>query len=195
MTAVATTVITAEAPSAPPSPAPTLIHDIRLEAGPGPENVPPQTSDSDGTQKLVKSLRESVIGSYEKFTGPFGDRPLIYADWTASGKCVDKIEDYLTKYVLPLYGNTHTNTSITGHQTSCFREEARTIVGEAANAIVSGLAAVDVVIFTGNGTTSAINKLLLSLGMNIPIPIEYDETYRPIVFTSSYEHHSNILTW
>ena len=146
-------------------------------------------------EECVKALRESIIGAYERFSGPYGDRPIIYADWTASGKCVSKVESYLAQNVLPLYGNTHTTTSITGHQTTCFRHESRQIVAEAVNAKVTGRAAVDVVIFTGNGTTAAINKLVLSLGFNTPLPPGYDDNDRPIVFTSSYEHHSNLLTW
>jgi selenocysteine lyase/cysteine desulfurase len=97
--------------------------------------------------------------------------------------------------VIPLYGNTHTTTSITGHQTTCFRHEARQIVAEAVNAKITGRAAVDVVVFTGNGTTAAINKLILSLGLNTPLPAGFHESSRPIVFTSSYEHHSNLLPW
>ena len=151
--------------------------------------------DPDKKRSIVESLRSSIIGSYEKFSGPFGNRPIIYADWTASGKCVRKVEDYISNNVIPLYGNTHTTTSITGHQTTCFRHEARQIVAEAVNAKVTGRAAVDVVIFTGNGTTAAINKLILSIGLNIPLPAGYDESHRPIVFTSSYEHHSNLLSW
>ena len=147
------------------------------------------------TTHIVSSLRDGVIGTYEKFSTPYGDRPVIYADWTASGKCVRKVENYIAENVVPLYGNTHTTTSITGHQTTCFRHEARQIVAEAVNAKVTGRAAVDVVVFTGNGTTAAINKLILSLGFNIPLPAEYEECHRPIVFTSSYEHHSNLLSW
>jgi selenocysteine lyase/cysteine desulfurase len=143
----------------------------------------------------LKHLRDSIIGTYEIFTGPYGERPLVYCDWTASGKCVSKVENYIAENVIPLYGNTHTTTSITGHQTTCFRHEARQIVAEACNAKVTGRAAEDVVIFTGNGTTAAINKLVLSLGLNTPLPKGYDDSHRPIVFTSCYEHHSNLLSW
>lgn len=154
-----------------------------------------QILECNAKDQIVTALRDSIIGTYEKFSGPYGDRPIIYADWTASGKCVNKVEDYLAQNVLPLYGNTHTTTSITGHQTTCFRHEARQIVAEAVNAKVTGRAAVDVVVFTGNGTTAAINKLVFSLGFHMPLPAGYDDSHRPIVFTSSYEHHSNLLTW
>ena len=155
-----------------------------------------QQSNSDDKSELLDGLRSSITGSCERFTGPFGDRPMVYVDWTASGKCVSKIEAYITDHVIPFYGNTHTTTSITGHQSTCFRHEARQIIAEAVNAKVTGRAAEDVVIFTGNGTTAAVNKLIVSLGLHIPIPTEYvDEINRPIVFTSSYEHHSNLISW
>ena len=120
----------------------------------------------------------------------------MYVDWTASGKSVSKVESYIAENVIPLYGNTHTTTSITGHQSTCFRHEARQIVAEAANAKVTGRAAEDVVIFTGNGTTAAVSKLIIALGLHIPLPPGYDEEiHRPIVLTSNYEHHSNLVSW
>ena len=43
--------------------------------------------------------------------------PLVYCDQTASNRPVQSIERYIERVCLPLYGNTHTNTSITGSQT------------------------------------------------------------------------------
>ena len=63
---------------------------------------------------------------------------------------------------------------------------------------MTGKAAEDVVIFTGNGTTHAIEKIIFSLGLQFPLPDQLrqdNEHLRPVVFTSSYEHHSNILPW
>eukprot|EP01035_Chromulina_nebulosa_P021953 gene21953-28423_t len=72
--------------------------------------------------------------------------------------------------------------------------ESRQIISESVNAKVTGKAALDVVLFTGSGTTSAVNKLVQLLDLNEYIPQELDENiYRPVVFISSYEHHSNIL--
>jgi hypothetical protein len=42
---------------------------------------------------------------------------------------------------------------------------------EAVNAKVTGRASVDVVLFTGNGTTGAVNKLVDSLGLQYPLPL------------------------
>jgi selenocysteine lyase/cysteine desulfurase/tRNA(Ile)-lysidine synthase TilS/MesJ len=156
----------------------------------------PGLSEENRSQHL-QQLRDGIIGSNELFTTPYGDsKPIVYADWTASARGIQQIEDYLQKEVMPFYGNTHTSTSITGHQSSCFRHEARQIVADAVNAKVTGRAATDVVIFSGNGTTSSIDKLIQGMGLNLPIPVGYDENiYTPVVFVSAYEHHSNLLPW
>ena len=119
----------------------------------------------------IGKIRSEILGHYSKISTPFGEKPLCYVDGTASGRAINKIESYLQSNVMTLYGNTHTSTSITGHQSTCFRHEARQIIAEAVNAKVTGRAADDVVIFTGNGSTDAINKLVLSLQLNVPIKV------------------------
>jgi selenocysteine lyase/cysteine desulfurase/tRNA(Ile)-lysidine synthase TilS/MesJ len=80
-------------------------------------------------------------------------------------------------------------------QSTCYRHEARQVIAEAVNAKISGRAAVDVVVFTGNGTTSAVDKLVHSLDLHLPLPDDVNADMIPVVFTSSYEHHSNLLPW
>jgi selenocysteine lyase/cysteine desulfurase len=142
-------------------------------------------------ERKTKCLSDSIIGNYDKFTGPYGDKPIIYADWTASGRCIKGIENYMAETVLPLYGNTHTKTSISGSQTTHFRNDAREIIIKAINATHAD----DVVVFTGNGSTGAIQKLSNLLRLNEPGKPMRDNSHIPIVFTSCYEHHSNILGW
>src|SRR6476620_775025 len=77
---------------------------------------------------LVELIRASVIGDDEAVAGPFGIRRVTYADYTASGRALTFVEDYLRDAVLPLYANTHTESSGTGLQTSRFREDARAII-------------------------------------------------------------------
>jgi selenocysteine lyase/cysteine desulfurase len=149
--------------------------------------------------QLIDSIRAAVIGDDEAVMGPFGLRRVTYADYTASGRSLDFIEDYIRQAVLPLYANTHTESSGTGLQTGRFREEARAIIREA----VGANAADHVVIFTGSGSTAAINKLVDVL--NIRLPADLDDRYslrqripeaeRPVVFIGPYEHHSNELPW
>ena len=59
----------------------------------------------------------SSSSSHERSQHHFLQLPLVYCDHTASNRPVKSIERYMEKVCLPLYGNTHTNTSITGSQT------------------------------------------------------------------------------
>lgn len=86
-------------------------------------------------------------------TTAFGVRPLVYADYAASSRCLNSIEDYVKQNVLPSYSNTHTLTSWAGRQTSDFRNEARKIVKEYYNATHE-----DALIFCGSGSTGAVKK-------------------------------------
>jgi len=147
---------------------------------------------------LIDLIRASVIGRDDVVDGPFGPRRVTYADYTASGRSLEFIEDYLRDQVLPLYANTHTESSGTGMQTTRFREDARAIVRRCVGA-TDGHA----VIFTGNGSTGAIDHLVRVLGLRIPA--ELDDRYhlsdvipsaeRPVVFIGPFEHHSNELPW
>ena len=101
-----------------------------------------------GTQKIsfaaaASIIRTGLVGRHKSFRTPYGSKPLVYCDWTATGRAVDSIEKYLHREVLPLFGNTHTTTSITGGQTTCFRHEARQIIAQAVNAKVHQVVTAD----------------------------------------------------
>ena len=152
-----------------------------------------QTSDH-----LLEIIRDSLVGEDRALDGPFGLRRVTYADYTASGHSLSFIEDFIRNEVLPLYANTHTETSGTGRQTTRFREDARKIIKR-----VVGGSDEDVVIFCGSGATGAIHKLVDIL--NLRIPADLDARYRlseqipaderPVVFIGPYEHHSNEILW
>jgi selenocysteine lyase/cysteine desulfurase len=147
---------------------------------------------------LIDTIRESVIGGNEVVDGPFGPRPVVYADYTASGRSLTFVEDYLRDVVLPLYANTHTESSGTGLQTTRFREDARSIIRECV-----GAGSDHAVLFCGSGSTGAIDKLIGVLGLRLPSNLEdryhwgasVPERERPVVFIGPYEHHSNEIPW
>ncbi|XP_065345604.1 uncharacterized protein LOC135943120 isoform X2 [Cloeon dipterum] len=132
------------------------------------------------TTKLMQYIDHNVIGKDTIFSGPFGGRKVVYCDYTASGRSLSFIEQFILREVLPCYGNTHTTTSTTSLQSTLFRHEARDIFRNAVNASEH-----DAVIFAGNGCTGAVHKLIHALNLLEP----------PIVFVGPCEHHSNLLPW
>src|SRR3954453_8046457 len=148
---------------------------------------------------LIERIRASVIGDDEAVAGPFGIRRVTYADYTASGRALSFVEDYIRDAVLPLYANTHTESSGTGLQTTRFREDARSLILDAVGASHDRHA----VIFVGSGMTAAINLLVGILELRIPNGLDdrfglrshIPEEQRPVVFIGPYEHHSNELPW
>ncbi|HEY7173282.1 MAG TPA: aminotransferase class V-fold PLP-dependent enzyme [Micromonosporaceae bacterium] len=141
--------------------------------------------------ELLARIRRGVIGDGDVLDGPYGPRRLTYADYTASGRALDFIEDYIRVAVLPTYANTHTEASATGLRTSRLREHARGVIHRAVGGTDEHL-----VIFCGSGSTAGVDKLTRLL--RLPASdrrANLAPRERPVVFVGPYEHHSNELPW
>lgn len=139
----------------------------------------------------------TTIGDGCELAGPFGRRRITYADHTASGRPVARIEDAVRHHVLPWYANTHSDMSETGRRTTHLREAARRIIRE-----VVGADDAHAVIFTGSGATGAVDKLMRILGLHMVSDLDRrlglsaaPPSEVPVVFVGPHEHHSNEVTW
>lgn len=134
----------------------------------------------------IEALRDGLIGKTAAVNGPFGTRPLIYADYVASGRALAQIENTILEDVLPFYANSHTEASYCGNYMTRLRRAARAEIATAC-----GAGAEHAVVFCGSGATAGLNRLVHLLGIAEAVRAGK----QPLVVVGPYEHHSNILPW
>lgn len=144
-----------------------------------------------GREDLLRFIEGSQVGFAAPILTEFGERKLTFADYTASGRALAGIEDFIRSEVLPLYANTHSTASTTGMQTTLFRAEARDIVRRGVGADNN----LDAVLFTGTGCTGAVGKMLDLLRGTSRWRSAVESGTPPVVLVGPYEHHSNLLPW
>ncbi|WP_313623218.1 aminotransferase class V-fold PLP-dependent enzyme [Achromobacter sp.] len=145
-----------------------------------------QFQDSLNTPDIAAALADGLIGKDASIDGPFGAKPLVYADYVASGRALMQVERFVLEQVLPYYANSHTEASYCGGFITRLRREAR-----AAIARCCGASDEHAVIFSGSGATAGINRLVHLFGVNAAVAAG-----KPVrVVIGPYEHHSNILPW
>jgi len=155
-------------------------------------------------------LRQQIVGVDSTFETPFGERLMVYCDYTASGRCLRFVEAYLQS-LQRVYANTHTEDDITGRSMSQLLHEAEQAIKDSVNAGPQGC-----IIACGTGATGAIDKLQQIIGVTLPpatrkhlnemfAPLfptaggeafgEFCDRQQPVVFIGPYEHHSNEISW
>ena len=137
-------------------------------------------------EDLIAALRLQVIGRDAQIVTPYGNRPLVYCDHTASGRGLASIEAAISRDVLPHYANTHSEASHTGRHTGQLRDWARQTVKDVISAGPD-----DALIFCGSGATAAVNTLVHLLGLRSPGSNDKAGVDRPLILIGPYEHHSN----
>lgn len=139
-------------------------------------------------------FRANIVGIEQTFVSPFGERPLIYADWTASGRLYRPIEERMLYDIGPLVGNTHSGSTVTGARMTEAYHLARRRIKDAVRAGTD-----DVIVTAGSGMTTVVNKLQRILGLRVPEVLrrrcDLPEADRPVVFITHMEHHSNQTSW
>lgn len=146
------------------------------------------------TEQYFDRFRKNIIGIDQTFTGPYGEKKIIYADWTASGRMYGPIERRISDDIAPFVGNTHTETTVTGSSMTKAYHQAKDIIKNHVNA-----AETDILISSNSGMTGVVNKLQRMLGLKVHEKmrkkIEIPQSERPIVFVTHMEHHSNQTSW
>ena len=144
-------------------------------------------------------LRQQIVGVDSTFETPFGERLMVYCDYTASGRCLRFVESYLQS-LQRVYANTHTEDEITGRSMSQLLHEAEDAIKRSVNAGPEGR-----IIACGTGATGAIDKLQQIIGVTLApatrknlgsmLDDEVLTRTQPVVFIGPYEHHSNEISW
>jgi selenocysteine lyase/cysteine desulfurase len=139
-------------------------------------------------------FRDGIVGKDHPVSIGDHSHRIVYADWTASGRLYQPIEDYMTREIGPYVANTHTATTVTGTTMTTAYHDAQRIIKAHVNADDN-----DVLIAAGAGMTAVVNKFQRILGLRIPDKwkhrINLGDEEKPVVFITHMEHHSNQTTW
>lgn len=138
-------------------------------------------------------FRKNIIGINKEIPLITGEiKPILYADWIASGRQYGPIEDFLKNEIAPLVANTHTETTYTGTAMTRAYHDARLTIKNHVGATKE-----DSLFLTGFGMTAAVNKLQRILGIRRPEGCggACDDEKKPLVIVTHMEHHSNQISW
>ena len=130
----------------------------------------------------LNTLFQSTIGNDVTFNSPYGKKSVVYADFTASGRGLYEIEKFISNQILPFYANIHSSCGYLAEQSSAFRNEAKSIVRRFCDTDENNS-----IIFTGQGTTGAIHKLIKLLNLKEYINFYHDLEALNDIYKSFFE--------
>ena len=108
------------------------------------------------SKDYISQIYNNIIGNNYIIKSPFGyDNYLIYCDYTASGRGLISMENFIQNKVLPSYANVHSTVGFCAEQTSNLCKESKDILRDYCNAWGNYS-----IIFHGQGCTGAINKCI-----------------------------------
>lgn len=150
---------------------------------------------SNGTlEAYFEKFRRNIIGIDHDFKSPFGRKPIIYADWIASGRLYGPIEEKIINEIGPFVANTHTETNITGSSMTLAYHKAKDIIKKHVNASND-----DILISSNSGMTGVLVKFQRILGLKLHEKfnnlVKIPEHEKPVVIVTHMEHHSNQTSW
>ena len=88
-------------------------------------------------QYSLEAIRKQIVGNNLLFDTPFGERHLLYADYTASGRGYQKIEEKI-RNIEKSYANTHTEDDYSGKYLTQLLHQAESKIKELVNAGPNG---------------------------------------------------------
>ncbi|OCA83710.1 aminotransferase class V-fold PLP-dependent enzyme [Pseudobacillus wudalianchiensis] len=145
-------------------------------------------------ERYFDQFRKNIVGVEETFHGPYGEKKIVYFDWTASGRLFHPIEDRIIHTFGPYTANTHTEANITGITMTKAYKQALNLIKRHVNAKQT-----DVLVTEGSGATGVINKFQRIIGLKIAEAyrpfIQIKKEDKPVVFLTHMEHHSNHISW
>ncbi|WP_291841816.1 aminotransferase class V-fold PLP-dependent enzyme [Maricaulis sp.] len=143
----------------------------------------------------LDTVRRGLIGADRMLATPFGTKPFLYADYTASGRALQQVEAQVER-LMQDYANPHTEDSATGRASNRWMRAAERVIRQAVNAAPG-----DCLLPCAAGATGAIHKLQEILGLAVApasragLGLDAGAKVKTVVFVGPYEHHSNELSW
>ena len=144
------------------------------------------------TQNIFDELFKDMIGNDIQFTSPIENdnnkenkKFLIYADFTASGKGLKRIEKFIKYQILPTYANVHSTVGHCAELTTKYLEEAKKILRIYTNA--NGNYSI---IYHGQGATGGVHKLIETLSIK-----KYESFYNDLETAFQIKERMALIQW